>query len=191
MPVTESSGDESHETPPDTSNDELREALARTTAAMEREALDEPAVEAEDAVEAAVEPPIDRWPWETAPAPAADSATEPEVAEVLEAEVEEPLIASALLDDLEPIPTTTEAEAAEPEPEVSVAEPAGEAAPDVSEPAAADAVPAPVLPSEPPAEPVEHGQLRVRRLRVRRDVSEQGPAPAQGLRLVPVEVAVA
>jgi pilus assembly protein FimV len=125
----------------DTKSYELRDALARTTAAMEIEALAEAPQEPVEPPAPEPEPMIDRWPWEVAAVAPAEAVAMPlgatvvpdeevdvdpeaaygaeEVSGVFAAvdDVEtEPVTPSAFLDDLEPIPSTPEAQAEEPEP---------------------------------------------------------------------------
>jgi hypothetical protein len=138
---------------PDLSANELRDALARTTAAMELEVASETGVDVEVPQLPYEEPPIDRWPWEAA-APAVvavavpfgatvisedragieESVGEPEAstagAEVPEDEsAEAPPSASAFLDDLEPLPTVSDYAVAQTQPEPEVAGAVGDPAP--------------------------------------------------------------
>jgi hypothetical protein len=125
----------------ETKSYELRDALARTTAAMEIEALAQTPQESAVPPVPELEPMIDRWPWEVAAVAPVEAVAMPlgatvepevevdvapesiEVAEVVPVVFEdadildtEPLKPSAFLDDLEPIPSTFDSTSVESEP---------------------------------------------------------------------------
>ena len=115
--------------------DELREALERTTAAMEEDALAEGEAEPVEPVAEAV---AEKWPWDSVAQPEPSTSA---AAPAVEAELEEArATVSAFLEDLEPIVSSPE-----PSAEAAAVESAMEAAPEPD----AGLMPEPVAEPEP------------------------------------------